>query len=45
MITRKPILDTTVEQVDTSHLESPVGYNTRRATLVIVDAFLRNMAV
>ena len=34
-----------VDQVDTSYLESLVGYNARRATLVIVDAFLRNMAV
>lgn len=42
---RKPAPDTAIEQVDTSYLESLVGYNTRRATLVIVDAFLRNMAV
>lgn len=34
-----------VDQVDTSYLESLVGYNARRATLVIVDAFLRHMAV
>jgi DNA-binding MarR family transcriptional regulator len=42
---RKPAPDTAIDQVDTSYLESLVGYNTRRATLVIVDAFLRNMAV
>ena len=34
-----------VEQVDTRYLESLVGYNARRATLVIIDAFLRQMAV
>ncbi len=45
MATRKPAPDTAVEQVDTSYLESLVGYNARRATLVIIDAFLRNMAV
>ena len=45
MATRKPAPDTAVEQVDTSYLEGLVGYNARRATLVIVDAFLRNMAV
>lgn len=33
------------ETIDTSYLESLVGYNARRATLVIVDAFLRHMAV
>jgi DNA-binding MarR family transcriptional regulator len=45
MAIRKPAPDTAVEQVDTSYLEGLVGYNARRATLVIVDAFLRNMAV
>lgn len=45
MATRKLSPDTAIEQVDTSYLESLVGYNARRATLVIVDAFLRNMAV
>lgn len=45
MSTRKPAPDTAVTEVDTSYLESLVGYNARRATLVIVDAFLRNMAV
>lgn len=45
MSNRKPAPDTAVEQVDTSYLDSLVGYNARRATLVIVDAFLRNMAV
>ncbi len=34
-----------VEQVDTRFLESLMGYNTRRASLVIIDAFLRHMAV
>jgi DNA-binding MarR family transcriptional regulator len=34
-----------VEIIDTSYLESLVGYNARRATLVIVDAFLKRMAI
>ena len=34
-----------VDQVDTSYLESLVGYNARRAALVVIDSFLRNMAV
>jgi DNA-binding MarR family transcriptional regulator len=34
-----------VENIDTCYLESLVGYNARRATLVIVDAFLKHMAV
>jgi len=33
-----------VDQVDTQFLESLVGYNTRRATLVIIGAFLERMA-
>lgn len=45
MSTRKTTPDAAVEQVDTSYLESLVGYNARRATLVIIDAFLHNMAV
>lgn len=43
---RRPTAPQTfVEEVNTSYLESLVGYNARRATLLIVDAFLRNMAV
>lgn len=34
-----------VDKVDTSYLDSLVGYNARRATLVIIDAFLKHMAV
>jgi DNA-binding MarR family transcriptional regulator len=34
-----------VDKVDTSYLEGLVGYNARRATLVIVDAFIKHMAV
>jgi DNA-binding MarR family transcriptional regulator len=36
--------DTAVDQIDTQFLESLVGYNTRRATLVIIGAFLERMA-
>jgi DNA-binding MarR family transcriptional regulator len=45
MASRTPAPATAVEQVDTSYLESLVGYNARRATLVIMDAFFRQMAV
>lgn len=34
-----------VDKVDSRYLESLVGYNARRATLVIVDVFLKHMAV
>lgn len=33
-----------IDQVDTGYLESLIGYNTRRATLVIMEAFFRHMA-
>ena len=34
-----------VEKVDTTYLEGLIGYNARRAALVIIDAFLKQMAV
>ncbi|MCX7257036.1 MAG: MarR family transcriptional regulator [Polaromonas sp.] len=34
-----------VDQVNTDYLESLVGYNARRATLVIIELFLQRMAV
>lgn len=34
-----------VDKVDASYLESLVGYNARRATLVIAESFLKHMAV
>lgn len=34
-----------VEEVDTRYLESLVGYNSRRAALVIIEVFLKRMAV
>jgi DNA-binding MarR family transcriptional regulator len=40
----KPVIPA-VENIDTSYLESLLGYNARRATLVIVDAFLKHMAI
>lgn len=36
--------DTAVDQIDTQFLESLVGYNTRRATLVIIGSFMERMA-
>lgn len=45
MATRAPKAEPAVDAVDTSYLESLVGYNARRATLVIMEAFFRQMAV
>jgi DNA-binding MarR family transcriptional regulator len=45
MARTSPPADTAIEQVDTSFLESLMGYNARRAALVIIDEFLRRMAV
>lgn len=45
MASRTPAAEVAVEKVDTSYLESLVGYNARRATLVIMEAFFRQMAV
>lgn len=45
MSTPLPRPDTAVDQVDTHFLESLVGYNSRRATLVIIGSFLEKMAV
>jgi DNA-binding MarR family transcriptional regulator len=38
-------IEPAVDTVDTSYLESLVGYNARRATLVIAESFLKHMAV
>jgi len=34
-----------VEEVDTSYLESLLGYNARRAALAVIEVFLERMAV
>ena len=34
-----------IEKIDSSYLESLVGYNARRASLAIVESFLERMAV
>jgi DNA-binding MarR family transcriptional regulator len=34
-----------VEEVDTSYLESLLGYNARRAALAVIEVFLQRMAV
>ena len=34
-----------VEQVDSSYLESLIGYNARRAALAVIDVFLERMAL
>jgi DNA-binding MarR family transcriptional regulator len=45
MPSRKPPPETAVDQVDARFLEGLMGYNARRATLVLIDAFMRHMAV
>ena len=45
MPTSRPSLIPSVDQVDTQYLESLVGYNARRAALVIIELFLQRMAV
>lgn len=34
-----------MEKIDTTYLETLLGYNARRATLVIIELFLKRMAV
>lgn len=34
-----------VDQIDTSYLESLIGYNARRAALAVIEVFLQRMAV
>ena len=34
-----------VEEVDTSYLESLIGYNARRAALAVIEVFLQRMAI
>lgn len=45
MPTSRPSPAPSVDQVDTQYLESLVGYNARRAALVIIELFLQRMAV
>ena len=39
-----PVTPAVVDEVDTSFLESLVGYNARRAALAAIDVFLKGMA-
>ena len=34
-----------VEQIDTSYLESLIGYNARRAALAVIEVFMQRMAI
>ena len=45
MTPRKPAATPSVEKVDTSYLESLIGYNARRAALSVIEVFLDRMAV
>lgn len=40
----RPSANTAVEQVDTSYLESLLGYNARRAALSVIEVFMVRMA-
>ncbi len=44
MATRRPPPPESLEQIDTSLVESFIGYSTRRASLAIVDTFMQRMA-
>jgi len=41
----KPAASVAVQNVDTSHLESLMGYNARRAALSIIELFMERMSV
>ena len=41
----RPAPTAAVEQVDTSYLESLLGYNARRSALVVIEPFLERMRV
>ena len=45
MPTARPSRVPCVDQVNTDYLESLLGYNARRAALVIIELFLKRMAV
>jgi DNA-binding MarR family transcriptional regulator len=42
--TDRPPTSAVVEQVDTSYLESLIGYNARRAALAVIEVFMERMA-
>ena len=42
---RVPAAAPAVDKVDTSYLESLIGYNARRAALAVIEVFLQRMAV
>jgi len=44
-LTRRGAAAPAVEKVDTSYLESLLGYNARRAALAVIEVFLERMAV
>jgi DNA-binding MarR family transcriptional regulator len=39
-----PAATATVDQVDTSYLQSLIGYNARRAALAVIEVFMERMA-
>ncbi len=45
MATKQKESDPSIDRVDTSFLETLIGYNARRAALAVIDVFLQRMAV
>jgi len=45
MATKQKEPDPSVDRVDTSFLETLIGYNARRTALAVIDVFLQRMAV
>jgi DNA-binding MarR family transcriptional regulator len=45
MPTKQKESDPSVERVDTSYLETLIGYNARRTALAVIEVFLQRMAV
>ena len=45
MATRKSAPPGSLDQIDTTMVERFIGYSTRRASLAIVDTFMRRMAI
>lgn len=45
MPTASPVQSTAIDEVDTRYIETLLGYNARRVSLVVIEVFLQRMAV
>ncbi len=45
MSTASPTQTATIDEVDTRYVETLLGYNARRASLAVIEVFLKRMAV